>query len=125
MEDIDFKLLQSKAVQERWTNLANKGDWDSILQLTKERINHVYEAFKNKTLMTEQGDIPIDERLSDEELLIGSQNDVLIGNTICACHSLLTLIQILDNDIYKELIEIDAEHRFKDIEQRIEKLEGK
>jgi len=120
MEDIDFKLLQSKAVQERWTNLANKGDWDSILQLTKERINHVYEAFKDKTLMTEQGDIPIDERLSDEELLIGSQNDVLIGNTICACQSMLALIQILENDTYLELIEIN-----KDFELRLQKLEGK
>jgi len=120
MEDIDFKLLQSRAVQERWTNLANKGDWDSILQLTKERINHVYEAFKDKTLMTEQGDIPIDE--NEKKLLIGSQNenDVLIGNTICACQSMLALIQILENDTYLELIEIN-----KDFELRLQKLEGK
>ena len=118
MEEIDFKLLQSRAVQERWTNLANKGDWDSILQLTKERINHVYEAFKDKTLMTEKGDIPIDE--NEKELLIGSQNDVLIGNTICAFQSMLALIQILENDTYLELIEIN-----KDFELRLQKLEGK
>ena len=123
MEDIDFKLLQSRAVQERWTNLANKGDWDSILQLTKERINHTYEAFQDKTLMNEQGDIPINE--NEKELLVGSQDDVLLGNTICACHSLLRLIQILDNDIYKELIEINGVERIKDLEQRIKKLEDK
>ena len=118
MEEIDFKLLQSRAVQERWTNLANKGDWDSILQLTKERIDHIYEAFKDKTLMNEQGDIQINE--NEKELLVGSQDDVLIGNTICACHSLLRLIQILENDTYLELIEIN-----KDFELRLQKLEGK
>ena len=123
MEDIDFKLLQSRAVQERWKKLADENDWDSILQLTKERIDHIYEAFKDKTLMNEQGDIPINE--NEKELLVGGQDDVLIGNIICACHSLLRLIQTLDSDIHKELIEIDAEHRFKQLELRVQKLEGK
>ena len=37
MEDYQFKNLAAAALEERWKNLANQGDWDSILQLTTER----------------------------------------------------------------------------------------
>jgi len=135
MEDIDFKLLQSKAVQERWKKLADKNDWDSILQLTTERIIHIYEAFKDKAMMNEQGEITTPK--NEQELLIGLQEDVLLGNTICACHSLLKLIQTLDSEVTQGFYEREAieDRNYKEIKllkeeskllrERIEKLEVK
>ena len=109
MEDYQFKNLAGAAMQERWKELADDGSWDSILQLTTERLNHVYEEFQEKGITD----------LKKEDAL----TRIYVANTICACHSLLRLIQTLDNDIYKDLIEIDAEHRFKELELRVQKLE--
>ena len=111
MEDYEFKNLAGAAMQERWKELADDGSWDSILQLTTERLNHVYEEFQEKGITD----------LKKEEAL----TRVYVANTICACHSLLRLIQTLDNDIYKDLIEINADERIKRLEERIKKLEGK
>ena len=111
MEDYEFKNLAGAAMQERWKELADDGSWDSILQLTTERLNHVYEEFQEKGIAD----------LKKEEAL----TRIYVANTICACHSLLRLIQTLDNDIYKDLIEINADERIKRLEERIKKLEGK
>lgn len=111
MEDYQFKNLAGAAMQERWKELADDGSWDSILQLTTERLNHVYEEFQEKGITD----------LKKEEAL----TRVYVANTICACHSLLRLIQTLDNDIYKDLIEINADERIKRLEERIKKLEAK
>ena len=111
MEDYQFKNLAGAAMQERWKELADDGSWDSILQLTTERLNHVYEEFQEKGITD----------LKKEDAL----TRIYVANTICACHSLLRLIQILDNDIYKDLIEINADERIKRLEERIKKLEGK
>ena len=46
MKDYKFKNLAAVALERRWKNLSNQGDWDSILQLTTERLNHLYEDFK-------------------------------------------------------------------------------
>ena len=111
MEDYEFKNLAGAAMQERWKELADDGSWESILQLTTERLNHLYEEFQEKGIAD----------LKEEEAL----TRVYVANTICACHSLLRLIQTLDNDIYKDLIEINADERIKRLEERIKKLEGK
>ena len=111
MEDYQFKNLAGAAMQERWKELADDGSWDSILQLTTERLNHVYEEFQEKGIAD----------LKKEEAL----TRIYVANTICACHSLLRLIQTLDNDIYKDLIEINADERIKRLEERIKKLEAK
>ena len=111
MEDYDFKNLAGAARGERWKELADDGSWESILQLTTERLNHLYEEFQEKGIAD----------LKEEEAL----TRVYVANTICACHSLLRLIQTLDNDIYKDLIEINADERIKRLEERIKKLEGK
>tara|TARA_E500000331_G_scaffold33040_1_gene27592 strand:- start:144 stop:479 length:336 start_codon:yes stop_codon:yes gene_type:complete len=111
MEDYQFKNLAGAAMQERWKELADDGSWDSILQLTTERLNHVYEEFQEKGITD----------LKKEDAL----TRIYVANTICACHSLLRLIQTLDNDIYKDLIEINADERIKRLEERIKKLEGK
>ena len=111
MEDYQFKNLAGAAMQERWKELADDGSWDSILQLTTERLNHVYEEFQEKGITD----------LKKEDAL----TRIYLANTICACHSLLRLIQTLDNDIYKDLIEINADERIKRLEERIKKLEGK
>ena len=111
MEDYEFKNLAGAAMQERWKELADDGSWDSILQLTTERLNHVYEEFQEKGIAD----------LKKEEAL----TRIYVANTICACHSLLRLIQTLDNDIYKDLIEINADERIKRLEERIKKLEAK
>ena len=111
MEDYQFKNLAGAAMQERWKELADDGSWDSILQLTTERLNHVYEEFQEKGITD----------LKKEDAL----TRIYLANTICACHSLLRLIQTLDNDIYKDLIEINADERIKRLEERIKKLEAK
>jgi len=111
MEDYQFKNLAGAAMQERWKELADDGSWDSILQLTTERLNHVYEEFQEKGITD----------LKKEDAL----TRIYVANTICACHSLLRLIQTLDNDIYKDLIEINADERIKRLEERIKKLEAK
>ena len=46
MKDYKFKNLAAVALERRWKNLSNQGDWDSILQLTTERLKHLYEDFK-------------------------------------------------------------------------------
>ena len=121
MEDYQFKNLAAAALEERWKNLSNQGDWDSILQLATERFNHLYEDFKGHQeellLSVKAGNKGIGK---DEAL-----TRLYIANTICACHSMLRLIQTLDSDIHKELIEIDADERIKRLEERIEKLEAK
>ena len=121
MEDPKFKNLAAVALERRWKNLADKGDWDSILQLTTERLNHLYEDFKGHQeellLSVKAGN----KGLGKDEAL----TRLYLANTICACHSMLRLIQTLDSDIYKELSEIDAEYRFKQLELRVQKLEGK
>ena len=121
MKDYKFKNLAAAALEERWKSLSNKGDWDSILQLTTERLNHLYEDFEenqNELLCSvKEGN----KGLKQEEAL----TRIYLANTICACHSLLRLIQTLDSDIHKELIEIDANKRFKELELRIKKLEEK
>ena len=111
MEDYHFKNLAGAARGERWKELADDGSWESILQLTTERLNHLYEEFQEKGIAD----------LKEEEAL----TRVYVANTICACHSLLRLIQTLDNDIYKDLIEINADERIKRLEERIKKLEAK
>ena len=121
MEDYKFKNLAAVALERRWKNLSNQGDWDSILQLTTERLNHLYEDFEenqNELLCSvKEGN----KGLKQEEAL----TRIYLANTICACHALLRLIQTLDSDIHKELIEIDANKRFKELELRIKKLEEK
>tara|TARA_Y100001972_G_scaffold26054_1_gene31829 strand:- start:147 stop:512 length:366 start_codon:yes stop_codon:yes gene_type:complete len=121
MEDYQFKNLAAAALEERWKNLANQGDWDSILQLATERFNHLYENFKENQHELLDSIKEGKKGLKQEEAL----TRLYVANTICACHSLLRLIQTLDSDIHKELIEIDAEHRFKELELRVQKLEGK
>jgi len=111
MEDYHFKNLAGAARGERWKELADDGSWESILQLTTERLNHLYEEFQEKGIAD----------LKEEEAL----TRVYVANTICACHSLLRLIQTLDNDIYKDLIEINADERIKRLDERIKKLEDK
>lgn len=121
MEDPKFKNLAAAALEERWKNLADKGDWDSVLQLTTERLNHLYQEFQDNQhellLSVKAGN----KGLKKDEAL----TRLYVANTICACHSLLRLIQTLDSDIYKELSEIDAEYRFKQLELRVQKLEEK
>ena len=121
MKDYEFKNLAAAALEERWINLANKGDWESILQLTTERLNHLYEDFKEKHVELLCSVKEGNKGLREEEAL----TRLYVANTICACHSLLRLIQTLDSDIHKELIEIDANKRFKELELRIKKLEEK
>ena len=121
MKDYKFKNLAAVALERRWKNLSNQGDWDSILQLTTERLKHLYEDFKENQhellCSVNEGK----KGLKQEEAL----TRIYLANTICACHSLLRLIQTLDSDIHKELIEIDADERIKRLEERIKKLEAK
>ena len=121
MKDYKFKNLAAAALEERWTSLSNKGDWDSILQLTTERLNHLYEDFKENQHELLDSIKEGKKGLKQEEAL----TRLYLANTICACHALLRLIQTLDSDIHKELIEIDANKRFKELELRIKKLEEK
>tara|TARA_B100000902_G_C27166854_1_gene841682 strand:- start:668 stop:1033 length:366 start_codon:yes stop_codon:yes gene_type:complete len=121
MEDPKFKNLAAVALERRWKNLADKGDWDSILQLTTERLNHLYEDFKENQHELLDSIKEGKKGLKQEEAL----TRLYVANTICACHSLLRLIQTLDNDIYKDLIEINADERIKRLEERIKKLEAK
>ena len=107
MENYEFKNLQGAALQKRWENLASKDDWDSVLQLTTERLNFLYEDFKKEGVTD----------LKKEEAL----TRVFVANTICACHSLLKLIKTLNEDVFTVLEGIDA----LKLEERISKLESK
>ena len=111
MEDYEYKNLQGAALQKRWENLAAKEDWESILQLTTERLNYLYENLKQEGTT----------KLKKEEAL----TRVFVANTICACHSLLKLIKTLDRDVYKELIETNADERIEALDERIKSLEAK
>tara|TARA_R100000664_G_scaffold13469_1_gene21513 strand:- start:367 stop:732 length:366 start_codon:yes stop_codon:yes gene_type:complete len=120
MENYEFKNLQGAALQKRWENLASKDDWDSILELTTERLNYLYEDFQKEGIAD----------LKKEEAL----TRVFVANTICACHSLLKLIKTLDKDIFVLLEEIEAKERedlqvltvfIEKLEERINKLETK
>lgn len=111
MEDYEFKNLQGAALQKRWENLAAKEDWESILQLTTERLNYLYENLKQEGTT----------KLKKEEAL----TRVFVANTICACHSLLRLIRTLDRDVFIELESIQAKEQIKKLEERINKLEAK
>tara|TARA_B100000965_G_C19372618_1_gene660982 strand:+ start:229 stop:567 length:339 start_codon:yes stop_codon:yes gene_type:complete len=111
MEDYEYKNLQGAALQKRWENLAAKEDWESILQLTTERLNYLYESLKQEGTT----------KLKKEEAL----TRVFVANTICACHSLLRLIRTLDRDVFIELESIQAKEQIKKLEERINKLEAK
>ena len=111
MEDYEYKKLQGAALQKRWENLAAKEDWESILQLTTERLNYLYESLKQEGTT----------KLKKEEAL----TRVFVANTICACHSLLRLIRTLDRDVFIELESIQAKEQIKKLEERINKLEEK
>lgn len=111
MEDYEYKNLQGAALQKRWENLAAKEDWESILQLTTERLNYLYESLKQEGTT----------KLKKEEAL----TRVFVANTICACHSLLRLIRTLDRDVFIELESIQAKEQIKKLEERINKLEEK
>ena len=111
MEDYEFKNLQGAALQKRWENLAAKEDWESILQLTTERLNYLYENLKQEGTT----------KLKKEEAL----TRVFVANTICACHSLLRLIRTLDRDVFIELESIQAKEQIKELEERIKRLEAK
>ena len=111
MEDYEYKSLQGAALQKRWENLAAKEDWESILQLTTERLNYLYESLKQEGTT----------KLKKEEAL----TRVFVANTICACHSLLRLIRTLDRDVFIELESIQAKEQIKKLEERINKLEAK
>ena len=111
MEDYHFKNLAGAARGERWKELADDGSWESILQLTTERLNHLYEEFQEKGIAD----------LKEEEAL----TRVYVANTICACHSLLRLIRTLDRDVFIELESIQAKEQIKKLEERINKLEAK
>ena len=107
MEDYDFKNLQRAGLQKRWRDLENEDDWESILQLTTERLNFLYEDFKEQGITD----------LKKEEAL----TRVFVANTICACHSLLKLITTLNEDVFTEFGGIEA----LKLEERINKLEAK
>ena len=107
MENYEFKNLQRAGLQKRWRDLESKDDWESILKLTTERLNFLYEDFKEEGVTA----------LKKEEAL----TRVFVANTICACHSLLKLIRTLNEDVFTVLEGIDA----LKLEERINKLEAK